>query len=61
MEAPGAAVLAGDKGGKPIIMAAGTDEAVAAGFNAGAIIKAVAPALFAQYSKVVTGQRLTIN
>ena len=24
-------------------------------------IKAVAPALFAQYSKVVTGQRLTIN
>ena len=45
MEAPGAAVLAGDKDGKPIIMAAGTDEAVAAGFNAGAIIKAVAPAV----------------
>ena len=45
MEAPGAAVLAGDKDGKPIIMAAGTDEAVAEGFNAGAIIKAVAPAV----------------
>ena len=44
-EAPGAAVLAGDKDGTPIIMAAGTDEAVAAGFNAGAIIKAVAPAV----------------
>lgn len=28
--------------GKPVLMAAGTDEAVAAGFNAGAIIKAMA-------------------
>ncbi len=45
MSAPGAVVLAGDKEGKPIIMAAGTDEAVAAGFNAGALIKAVAPAI----------------
>ena len=45
MSAPGAVVLAGDKEGKPIIMAAGTDEAVAAGFNAGAVIKAIAPAI----------------
>ena len=28
--------------GKPVIMAAGTDEAVAAGFNAGALIKSIA-------------------
>ena len=45
MAAPGACVLAGDKDGKPILMAAGTDEAVAAGFNAGAVIKAIAPAV----------------
>ena len=45
MQAPGAVVLAGDKDGKPIIMAAGTDEAVAAGFNAGAVIKAISPAI----------------
>ena len=36
MDAPGA---------MPVLMAAGTDEAVAAGFNAGAIIKAMGPAI----------------
>ncbi len=41
MEAPGACVLAGDNKGTPLLMAAGTDEAVAAGFNAGAIIKQI--------------------
>ena len=45
MAAPGAVVLAGDKDGKPIIMAAATDEAVAKGFNAGDVIKAIAPAI----------------
>lgn len=43
LSAPGAMVVAADKDGKPILMAAGTDEAVAAGFNAGAVIKAIAP------------------
>ena len=43
MSAPGAVVLAGDNDGKPLLLAAGTDEAVAAGFNAGSIIKAIAP------------------
>ena len=38
---PGALVIGTVKDGKPVIMAAGTDEAVAAGFNAGAIIKAI--------------------
>ena len=42
MEAPGACVLASDNEGTPLLLAAGTDEAVAAGFNAGAIIKAIA-------------------
>lgn len=41
MEKPGACVLASDNNGTPILMAAGTDEAVAAGFDAGAIIKAI--------------------
>ncbi|WP_251198526.1 alanine--tRNA ligase [Anaerotardibacter muris] len=43
MAAPGAAVMIGIKDDKPILLAAGTDEAVAAGFNAGAIIKTIAP------------------
>lgn len=43
LAAPGAMVVAADKDGKPILMAAGTDEAVAAGFNAGAVIKVIAP------------------
>ena len=43
MSAPGALVVAAEKDGKPVLMAAGTDEAVAAGFNAGAVIKAIAP------------------
>lgn len=43
MDAPGAVVMIGVKEGRPILLAAGTDEAVAAGFNAGAIIKAIAP------------------
>ena len=45
MDAPGAMVVAGVNDGKPVLMAAGTDEAVAAGFNAGAIIKAMGPAI----------------
>ena len=43
MSAPGAMVIAGEKDGKPLLMAAGTDEAVAAGFNAGALIKEMGP------------------
>ena len=45
MSAPGAMVVAGEKDGKPVLMAAGTDEAVAAGFDAGALIKAMGPAI----------------
>ncbi len=45
MARPGAVVLAGESEGKPVLLAAGTDEAVAAGFDAGAIIKAIAPAI----------------
>lgn len=43
--AGGAVVLAtvDADSGKPILLAAGSDEAVAAGFNAGALIKAMAP------------------
>ena len=42
LDAPGAAVLAAvNEGGKPILMAAASDEAVAAGFHAGQIIKAI--------------------
>lgn len=43
MAEPGAVVLAAVKDDRPILMAAGSDEAVAAGFNAGAVIKAIAP------------------
>ena len=43
MSAPGAAVLIAEKDGKAVLLAAGTDEAVAAGFNAGAVIKQIAP------------------
>ena len=42
MEAPGACVIGTVNDGKPVVMAAATDEAVAAGFNAGAVIKAIA-------------------
>ncbi|WP_165173548.1 alanine--tRNA ligase [Adlercreutzia sp. ZJ242] len=45
MSAPGALVIAGEKDGKPVLMAAGTDEAVAAGFDAGKLIKAMGPAV----------------
>ena len=45
MDAPGAMVVAGVNDGKPVLMAAGTDEAVAAGFDAGAIIRAMGPAI----------------
>ena len=38
-------MLAGRNADKPLLLAAGTDAAVAAGFNAGAIIKAIAPAI----------------
>ena len=41
--APGAAVLAAQKDGKPVLLAAGAPEAVEAGFDAGAVIKAIAP------------------
>ena len=40
---PGACVLAANNDNVPILLAAATDEAVAAGFNAGAIIKEIAP------------------
>ena len=43
METPGAVVLIADNEGKATLLAAGTDEAVAAGFNAGEVIKAIAP------------------
>ena len=43
MSAPGAIVIGTVNEGKPVIMAAGTDEAVAKGFHAGNIIKAIAP------------------
>ena len=45
MERPGALVAAAVTDGKPVLMAAGSDEAVAAGFNAGALIKAMGPAI----------------
>ena len=43
MVEPGAVVLIAEKGGKAVLLAAGTDEAVAAGFNAGSVIKEIAP------------------
>ena len=43
MEKPGACVLVAEKEGKAVLMAAGSPEAVEAGFNAGAVIKAIAP------------------
>ena len=45
MQTPGAVVIAADNDGKPLLLAAGTDEAVAAGFDASAIIKAVGPCI----------------
>ena len=46
MSAPGAVVLAAQTtDGKPLLLAAGTDEAVAKGFDAGALIKAMGPAI----------------
>ena len=43
MSAPGAAVFAAEKDGKAVLLAAGSPEAVEAGFNAGAVIKNIAP------------------
>lgn len=43
MGAPGAIVVGTVSKGKPVIMAAATDEAVAKGFHAGNVIKAIAP------------------
>jgi len=40
---PGACVLGADNGGTPILLAAASPEAVAAGFDASAVIKAIAP------------------
>ncbi len=45
MDAPGAMVVAGEHDGRVVLMAAGTDEAVAKGFDANAIIKAMGPAI----------------
>ena len=45
MSEPGAIVLASVQNGKPVLFAAGTDQAVEKGFNAGEIIKQIAPAL----------------
>ena len=42
MGEPGAVVVGTVSKGKPVIMAAGTDEAVAKGFHAGNVIKAIA-------------------
>ena len=42
MSEPGACVIGTINNGKPVLMAAATDEAVAAGFNAGNVIKAIA-------------------
>ena len=42
MPEPGACVIGTINNGKPVLMAAATDEAVAAGFNAGNVIKAIA-------------------
>ena len=36
-------MLAAQKDGKPVLLAAGAPEAVEAGFDAGAVIKAIAP------------------
>lgn len=41
----GACVLASDNEGTPLLLAAGSDEAVQAGFNAGAVIKAIASSI----------------
>lgn len=45
LSAPGAVVFAATKGDSPILLAAGTPEAIEAGFNAGVIIKEIAPAV----------------
>ncbi len=45
MKEPGALVAAGAADGKALLMAAGTDEAVAKGFNAAELIKAMGPAV----------------
>ncbi len=45
MEDPGALVVACVNNDKPLLMAAGTKEAVAAGFNASALIKEMGPAI----------------
>ena len=46
MSAPGALVIAGSTAeGKVALMAAGTDEAVAKGFNAAELIRAMGPAV----------------
>ncbi|MEF9842025.1 MAG: alanine--tRNA ligase [Raoultibacter sp.] len=43
MDAPGACILASEYEGAPLLLAAGTDEAVAAGFDAGAVIRSISP------------------
>ncbi len=45
MSEPGALVIAGAHEGKVVLLAAGTDEAVAKGFDAAALIKAMGPAI----------------
>ncbi len=45
MDEPGAVVLVGVSKGKALLMAAGTEEAVAKGFDAASLIKAMGPAI----------------
>ena len=45
MAEPGAMVVIGEADGKVVLMAAGTDEAVAKGFDAAALIRAMGPAI----------------
>jgi alanyl-tRNA synthetase len=45
MQEPGACVIASENEGKALLMAAGTLEAVEKGFDAGALIKAMGPAV----------------
>lgn len=45
MSEPGALVVIGEDDGKVVLLAAGTDEAVAKGFDAASLIKAMGPAI----------------
>ena len=45
MKEPGAIVLAGEKDGKALLIAAGTKQAVEKGFDANDVIKRISPAI----------------